>query len=75
MSLLSSFNPQIAEASHLGKIPDGLSFQQAAPVLCAGVTTYAALKATEVKPGQFLTVIGGEWRGGAEKEFSLRGPI
>lgn len=43
-------------ASHLAKIPDGLSFEQAAPILCAGVTTYAGLKNTGVKPGQFVTI-------------------
>lgn len=32
--------------------------QQAAPILCAGVTTYSGIKATEARPGQFLTVIG-----------------
>lgn len=32
---------------------------QAAPILCAGVTTYAAIKATQAKPGQYLTIIGG----------------
>ncbi len=31
---------------------------QAAPILCAGVTTYAGIKATEARPGQFLTIIG-----------------
>jgi len=32
--------------------------QKAAPILCAGVTTYSGIKATETRPGQFLTVIG-----------------
>ena len=32
---------------------------QAAPLLCAGVTTYAGLKATGARPGEFMTIIGG----------------
>lgn len=48
----------VAKASYVGKIPDGLSFSQAAPVLCAGVTTYKALKETEAKPGQWVAIIG-----------------
>ena len=48
----------IAAASHVVKIPDEVSYTQAAPVLCAGVTTYKGLKETEVKPGQFVSIIG-----------------
>jgi len=48
----------LAEASYVGRIPDGVSFTQAAPVLCAGVTTYKALKETEVKPGQWVALLG-----------------
>nr|ACI12882.1 NAD-dependent alcohol dehydrogenase [Euglena gracilis] len=48
----------IAEAEYIGVIPDGLSYSQAAPVLCAGVTTYKALKETEVKPGQWVAILG-----------------
>jgi len=48
----------LAEASYVGRIPDGVSFAQAAPVLCAGVTTYKALKETEVKPGQWVALLG-----------------
>lgn len=50
---------QLAPADHLSPIPDNVSFEQAAPILCAGVTTYAAIKHTEAKPGEFLTIIGG----------------
>jgi propanol-preferring alcohol dehydrogenase len=37
----------LADASFAGRIPDGLSFRDAAPILCAGVTTYKGLKQTE----------------------------
>jgi len=48
----------VAEAAYVGRIPDSLSLVQAAPVLCAGVTTYKALKETEAKPGQWVAIIG-----------------
>jgi len=48
----------VAEAAYVGRIPDKLSFAQAAPILCAGVTTYKALKETEAKPGQWVAIMG-----------------
>jgi len=48
----------VCEANYVGKIPDSVSFAQASPLLCAGVTTYKALKETEAKPGQWVAIIG-----------------
>lgn len=48
----------VAMGSHIVKIPESVSFEQAAPLLCAGVTSYKALKETEAKPGEFCTIIG-----------------
>ena len=42
----------------MGRIPETLSFSQAAPILCASVTTYKALKETEAKPGQWVAILG-----------------
>src|SRR5258708_17620089 len=47
-----------APASHALKIPDGLSSSDAAPLFCAGVTVYRALKHANIKPGQRLAVFG-----------------
>jgi len=47
-----------APASHALKIPDGLSAVDAAPLFCAGVTVYRALKQAKVMPGQRLGVFG-----------------
>jgi propanol-preferring alcohol dehydrogenase len=47
-----------APASHAIKIPDDLSSIKAAPLFCAGVTVYRALKKAKVSPGQRLAVYG-----------------
>jgi propanol-preferring alcohol dehydrogenase len=36
----------LAQADYLGRLPEKLSFTDAAPILCAGVTTYKDLKET-----------------------------
>jgi propanol-preferring alcohol dehydrogenase len=47
-----------APASHALKIPDGLLSVEAAPLFCAGVTVFRALKKAKVSPGQRLAVFG-----------------
>lgn len=47
-----------APASHAMKIPDGLTSIEAAPLLCAGVTVFRALKKASVSLGQRLAVFG-----------------
>ncbi|HMD17163.1 MAG TPA: zinc-dependent alcohol dehydrogenase [Terriglobales bacterium] len=47
-----------APASHVVKIPDTLSSEQAAPLLCAGVTVHRALKKSKLRAGQRLAVFG-----------------
>src|SRR5580692_2849392 len=47
-----------APASHALKIPEGLSCVDAAPLICAGVTVYRALRQAKVQPGQRLAVFG-----------------
>lgn len=48
----------LAHGDYAIKIPDNLSYVDAAPLFCAGVTTYKALKATGVKPGQWVAIVG-----------------
>jgi uncharacterized zinc-type alcohol dehydrogenase-like protein len=40
------------------RIPDGLDLNSAAPLLCAGITTYSPLKHWNVGPGQNVAIIG-----------------
>ena len=48
----------IARADFATKIPDNLPFADAAPVLCAGVTTYKGLKETKARPGEWVVISG-----------------
>lgn len=47
-----------APASHAAKIPDGLAAEEAAPLFCAGVTVYRALKHAHIRFGQRLAIFG-----------------
>ena len=48
----------LAHADYLGRVPENLSFVDAAPILCAGVTTYKGLKETEARPGEWVVISG-----------------
>ena len=48
----------VADAAFCGHIPEGVDSYELAPILCAGVTTYRGLKRTNVRPGQWMTVMG-----------------
>lgn len=47
-----------AKASHATKVPSALDPAQAAPLFCAGVTVYRAVKKAAVQPGQRVAVFG-----------------
>ncbi len=47
-----------APATALARIPDGLSFVEAAPMGCAGVTTFNGLRQTRAKAGDVVAVLG-----------------
>jgi propanol-preferring alcohol dehydrogenase len=48
----------VSFTSQLSKIPDGLSLADAAPILCAGVTVYKALKESNAKPSEWIAIPG-----------------
>jgi alcohol dehydrogenase, propanol-preferring len=48
----------LGQADYLGRIPEKLSFIDAAPILCAGVTTYKGLKETKARPGEWVVISG-----------------
>ena len=48
----------LVRANALAAIPDELSAEQAAPLMCAGVTTYNALRHSGARPGDVVAVLG-----------------
>ncbi|HET8675242.1 MAG TPA: zinc-dependent alcohol dehydrogenase, partial [Blastocatellia bacterium] len=47
-----------AKASHAAKVPAALDSYEAAPLFCAGVTVYRAIKNAGVQPGQRVAIFG-----------------
>ncbi|RNM16415.1 zinc-dependent alcohol dehydrogenase [Nocardioides pocheonensis] len=48
----------IGYASHVVKVPEGITSIDAAPLTCAGVTTYKAIKVGRPQPGENAAVVG-----------------
>lgn len=48
----------VGYASHVVRVPEAVSSLDAAPLTCAGVTTYAALKAVAPQPTESVMVVG-----------------
>jgi len=48
----------LADPDYVGRLPGNVSFVEAAPILCAGVTVYKGLKATDTRPGDWVVVSG-----------------
>lgn len=48
----------IVVADYSVKVPDGLDSAAASSVTCAGVTTYKAVKVSNIRPGQWIAIYG-----------------
>jgi propanol-preferring alcohol dehydrogenase len=48
----------VAPVVALARIPDGLTDAEAAPLMCAGVTTFNALRHSVARPGDVVAVLG-----------------
>lgn len=48
----------LANPAFVARIPRGLSAREAAPIICAGVTTYKGIKMTEARPGEWIVISG-----------------
>jgi propanol-preferring alcohol dehydrogenase len=48
----------LADPNYVAHIPKGLTAIAAAPLICAGITTYKGIKQTEAKPGEWLAISG-----------------
>ncbi|MES3152698.1 alcohol dehydrogenase AdhP [Sphingomonas faeni] len=48
----------LADPNYVAHIPAGLSAVEAAPIICAGITTYKGIKETGAKPGEWVAISG-----------------
>jgi propanol-preferring alcohol dehydrogenase len=48
----------IADPNYVAHVPPGLGAAEAAPLICAGVTSYKGIKETEAKPGEWIAISG-----------------
>ncbi len=48
----------LADPNYVAHIPNGLSAIDAAPIICAGVTTYKGIKEAATKPGDWIVISG-----------------
>lgn len=48
----------VADPNFVGHLPANISFEEIAPILCAGVTVYKGLKVTDTKPGDWVVISG-----------------
>ncbi|KAJ4297583.1 hypothetical protein N0V90_005476 [Kalmusia sp. IMI 367209] len=64
----------LAPANYVTPIPDGLDSAAAAPMLCAGVTVYSALRKSGAESGNFVVILGaGGGLGHLAVQFASRG--
>lgn len=62
----------IVTADYAIKVPDGLDPAQASSITCAGVTTYAAIKAADLKPGQWIALYGAGGLGNLAVQYAKK---
>jgi D-arabinose 1-dehydrogenase-like Zn-dependent alcohol dehydrogenase len=62
----------IAQASGLSAIPDGLLPMEAAPLLCAGLTTFNGLRNSKARPGELVAIQGVGGLGHLAIQFARR---
>ena len=48
----------VAQARYVAKVPDGVDPLDAAPLTCAGVTTYKAVKVAGTRPAELVAIFG-----------------
>ena len=62
----------IAPSVALARIPDALSAVEAAPLLCAGITTFNSLRNSGARPGDLVAVLGVGGLGHLGVQFAAR---
>ncbi|KAG5748574.1 hypothetical protein H9Q72_009295 [Fusarium xylarioides] len=59
----------VGKAAHVARIPKDCDLAGVAPILCAGLTVYKALKSSGVRPGQSVVIAGA---GGGLGTFAIQ---
>lgn len=59
----------IGKAAHVARIPKDADLEGIAPILCAGLTVYKALKESGARPGQHVAIVGA---GGGLGSFAIQ---
>ena len=62
----------VAPASAVAAVPDGLSAEEAGPLMCAGLTTFNALRNSGARPGDLVAVLGLGGLGHLGVQFAAR---
>ena len=60
----------IVPADYAVKVPEGLDPVEATSLTCAGVTMYKALKVADIKPGQWVSIVGAGGLGNLGIQFA-----
>ncbi len=48
----------LADPSYVAHVPTDLAASDAAPLICAGITTYKGIKVTDARPGEWIAISG-----------------
>jgi propanol-preferring alcohol dehydrogenase len=48
----------LADPNYVAQVPAGLAPADAAPLICAGITTYKGIKQTDARPGEWIAISG-----------------
>ncbi len=48
----------LSDARYASRIPEGVTDEEAGPIMCGGVTAYVGCKRSAVKPGQWVVISG-----------------
>lgn len=48
----------VADPNYVARIPAQLAARDAAPLICAGITSYKGIKETQAKPGEWIVISG-----------------
>ena len=62
----------LVTADYAVKVPEGLDAAQASSITCAGVTTYKAIKESQIRPGQWLVAYGAGGLGNLAVQYAKK---